>query len=348
MLVLLITDQHIGARNDNQAILDNQTKFYEKVFFPTIDELGIKHIIDLGDTFDKRKQVNISTLNTARKVYFDPLKERGVHSDILIGNHTAYYRNSNKINTIDKVLDSYFDCIDVVSDHPVVKNYDGLDIMLMPWINQENLDSCLSAIKNPKADILMAHLEIEGFTMQRGTVCKHGMKASSFKRFDKVYTGHFHSPSTQGNIQYLGSPYETTWADYGDVKGFHILDTDTRQLKMIINPYGLHKKIDFEDMDNIKADDVEGAIVRLVVNHPTKKTQIDEAVDFLTKSRVVEVKVVDLSALKPTTSGKVLDVESLSSTEKMISDYVDEMDDSKPKTDIKSFLNELHKEALSL
>ena len=53
--VLLITDQHFGVRNDNQYYLERYRLFYENIVLPYIDKHGITEIINLGDTFDRRK-----------------------------------------------------------------------------------------------------------------------------------------------------------------------------------------------------------------------------------------------------------------------------------------------------
>ena len=41
----------------------------------------------LGDTFDRRKYVNFNSLEAARKMWFDPLAECGIHMSMLVGNH---------------------------------------------------------------------------------------------------------------------------------------------------------------------------------------------------------------------------------------------------------------------
>ena len=89
--ILLITDQHFGARNDNQVFLDKYQQFYSGTVIPFIKKNNIEQIICLGDTFDKRKAINFHSLDSAREMWFDPLKEMGVQMTMLIGNHDIYY-----------------------------------------------------------------------------------------------------------------------------------------------------------------------------------------------------------------------------------------------------------------
>ena len=41
MKILLITDQHFGARNDNPIFLGKFKQFYEQIVFPYIDRNNI-------------------------------------------------------------------------------------------------------------------------------------------------------------------------------------------------------------------------------------------------------------------------------------------------------------------
>ena len=66
--------------------------------------------------------------------------------------------------------------------------------------------------------------KINGFEMHRGAYCNSGMENEIFKKFDTVLSGHFHHKSDNGNVYYLGTPYELTWQDYADKKGFHIFE----------------------------------------------------------------------------------------------------------------------------
>ena len=104
MKVAIITDQHFGFKKGSKLYHDYFLKFYEETFFPTLEREGITTILDLGDTFDNRKGIDSYSLDWAKKHYFDPIHLRGIDVVSIVGNHTAYYKNTNEINTNNLVL----------------------------------------------------------------------------------------------------------------------------------------------------------------------------------------------------------------------------------------------------
>ena len=75
MKIALITDQHFGGKSDSQSFNEYIEKFYTDQFFPYLKEHNIHTVIDLGDTFDRRKYVNFAILDKVRKYYFDVLRD---------------------------------------------------------------------------------------------------------------------------------------------------------------------------------------------------------------------------------------------------------------------------------
>ena len=252
MKILLITDQHFGARNDNTGFLDYYEDFYSNVVIPYIDKHKITTIINLGDTFDRRKYVNFNTLERAKKMWFTPLEERGITAHTIIGNHDTYYKNTNEINSPELLLTDYEHIIPYSS--PTLLELDHCNIAILPWICSENYTESMDFISTVKADILMGHLELSGFAMYRGYENDHGMDSSIFNRFDMVFTGHYHHKSDNGHVYYLGNPYELTWSDYNDPRGFHIFDTETRTLEFVQNPYKMFHKVIYDDKSEVKIE----------------------------------------------------------------------------------------------
>ena len=62
MKVAIITDQHFGCRKGSKLFHEYFKKFYETVFFPTLQREGITTVIDMGDTFDNRRSIDLWSL----------------------------------------------------------------------------------------------------------------------------------------------------------------------------------------------------------------------------------------------------------------------------------------------
>ena len=63
--VVIIGDLHIGARNNSQLFLDYMKDYFYNELFPFIKENNVKNVIQLGDTLDKRKNIDFKTAMSA-------------------------------------------------------------------------------------------------------------------------------------------------------------------------------------------------------------------------------------------------------------------------------------------
>ena len=185
MKIAIITDQHFGCRKNSKLFHDYFLRFYEDVFFPTIEKEGITTIVDMGDTFDSRKGIDFGALNWAKENYYDKLNKMGITVHTIVGNHTAYYKNTNDINAVDLLLKEY-DNVKVYSETTSIL-IDNLSILLVPWINSENEEKTLSMIKESKSPVCMGHLELHGFKVNDYVVMEHGSSIDPFSKFEKVY-----------------------------------------------------------------------------------------------------------------------------------------------------------------
>ena len=89
MRVAIITDTHYGARKGSQLFHDYFEKFYRDVFFPVLIGEEIDTVIHMGDAFDSRRGVEFRSLDWAKRVVFDPLKENGITMHLMVGNPDA-------------------------------------------------------------------------------------------------------------------------------------------------------------------------------------------------------------------------------------------------------------------
>ena len=134
MKIAIITDQHLDGRKGNLAFWNYFQKFYDDVFFPVLEKEKITTVFDLGDTFDNRKSLDYNTFNRVKINYFEKLKEYKVH--MILGNHCTYYKNTNKINSPELLLENY-EKIKIYSSPKTISVF-GKNFVMMPLINYEN------------------------------------------------------------------------------------------------------------------------------------------------------------------------------------------------------------------
>jgi hypothetical protein len=280
------------------------------------------------------------------------MEQNNITFDVFIGNHDTSFKNTNDVNSPDLLLKDYKN-INVYTKAENV-NYDGLDIALLPWICTDNYDDSIEFINETKSQVLFGHLEIQGFEMYRGAVNDHGFKVSVFDKFDLVYSGHFHHKSTRGNITYLGTPYEMTWSDWNDPKGFHVFDTETRSLTFIENPYKMFHKlhyddsiVDLETILDIDTSKLAGSYVKVITHNKDNPYWFDMFISKIEKSGVIDLQVVeDNLNLQLEDDGDIVD--EAEDTLTILRKYCDQVSSKIDKAQLDKFLTDLYAEALSV
>jgi hypothetical protein len=345
MFIGIINDQHFGARKNSKLFHDYFQLFYENVFFPTLEHYGITTVIDMGDTFDSRKGIDFSALLWAKTNYYDKLYQMDIKVHTIVGNHTAYYKNSNKLNSVDLLLREY-DNVNVYSEPTEIKVGD-LGVLLLPWINSENSEKSLKMIQNSKSKVAMGHLELNGFAPYRGHIMDSGMDSNIFSKFKKVFSGHYHTRSDNGTVFYLGNPYEIYWNDVNDTRGFTIFDTETLEHFPVDNPYRMFYNIYYEDTPYQTFDirEYENKIVRLIVRKKSDKNQFEKFVDKLYTANIAELKVVENFQIE-----EIEDFEAFESedTFSILKRYVNTSECEFDKEIILNILDDVYKEALEI
>jgi DNA repair exonuclease SbcCD nuclease subunit len=352
MKIALVTDLHFGARNDSKKVALHQKKFYDEVFFPYIKEHNINTVVDLGDTFDRRKYISFTSLKSARDMFFNPLKENNITTHMIVGNHDTVYKNTNELNSVKLLLQEYDNIIEY--DTPTQIKIDGCDILMLPWINIGNHQETMDMIKMTKAQIVMSHLELKGFEFMRGHIMHEGMDHKIFDKFDAVYSGHYHHKSTEGNITYLGTPYEMTWQDYHDEKGFHIFDTETRELTRIVSPLNMFYKLwyddtdmTFEDIEKLNFEQYKNCFVKVIITNKTNPYLFDSYIERLDKNDLANLQIVE-DHLNLDLEDDEQIVDEAEDTVTILDKYVDGLEISSDKQKVKNLLRNLYDEALSI
>ena len=345
MKVAIITDQHFGARKNSKLFHDYFLKFYNDIFFPYLEKEGITTIVDMGDTFDSRKGIDFSALSWAKNNYYDRLRDMGVTVHTIVGNHTAYYKNTNDVNAVDLLLREY-DNVIIYPEATEVKLGDA-DVLFIPWINSENEEKTYKLVKSTTCNYAMGHLELIGFRAHRGCIMEHGHESKLFEKFSHVFSGHYHTRSDNGRIYYLGNPYEMFWNDVGDRRGFTILDTETFEHFHVDNPYQLFKILYYDD-DSASLLDTrpyENKIVKVIVRNKPRQKEFEKVIDKLYSCGVADLKVIENFDIQEPEEFDVLESED---TLSILNRYIQEAEIKLDKSKVQNIMRATYQEACEL
>ena len=350
MKIAILNDTHCGIRNSSEVMMEYQERFYTDVFFPYLKENGITKILHLGDYYDNRKFINFKALEHNRQIFLEVLRKEKIHMDIISGNHDVYYKNTNDLSALKELLGHYMEEVRII-EKPMVVNYDGLDVALVPWINSENEEETLRFLQGCKAPVCGAHLELSGFEMQAGIICDHGMNPDLFKRFETVLSGHYHTKSSSGNIHYLGSQMEFFWSDAHDPKYFHIFDTDTREITPVQNTETLFARVYYDDENtNPMLKDIrhlDNKFVKVIVTNKSDPKMFDAFINRVNSRKIHELKIAE--NFEEFVGNNVEDTKiSVESTEDLLYTYIDAVETPLDKNTIKGMVRELMVEAQTL
>ena len=340
MRVAIITDTHYGARKGSKHLHDYFELFYRDVFFPSLEEHKIDTVIHMGDIFDSRKAIDLKSLEWSKRVVFEPLKKYKVYA--IIGNHDCYYKDTNHVNSPELLLQNY----------PNIKLYNKATeikvgkakILMLPWINSENFDETKQLIDKTKAKVAMGHLEVNGFKATRGHLMENGMDVKTFNKFEKVYSGHFHTRSSDGKIYYLGNPYEMFWNDVNDPRGFHIFDTETLEHTPINNPYKLFYNVYYDDTNYklFNTSVYKNKIVKVIVRQKSKPKEFEKFIDKLYASGVQDLKIIENFDIQ---ESEDFEIDEDENTLSILNRYIDESEFDLDKNIIKGIFKDLYRQA---
>lgn len=346
MKVAIICDTHFGVRNDSPVFLDYFKRSLQW-FFDTLEKEEIKVVIHLGDLFDRRKYLNFVTAQTCRKYFLEELNTRNIQTHIITGNHDIYYKDTHEVNSLKEIVDNRYEYIKTY-DHPTLLSIDDTKIQLIPWITDSNKDRSYDAIKNTQSDILMGHFDIKGFELHKGTLSEHGDDIDFFKRFDLVFSGHYHHKSSKGNIHYLGAFAEYTWSDWNDPRGFTIFDTKTRNFELIKNPHSIFKMISYNDSQDINQIDYsqyKGTYVKVLCQKKENIYAFDMMLEKLYKAEPVDITVLEEEILLTDTSKD--DIDDIQDTPKILENYITGLTLPVNNDRMVKYMKDIHTEALS-
>lgn len=343
--IALITDTHLGVRNDSPVFLENFRKS-AKFFFDYLDTHGIDRIIHLGDLYDRRKYINFATAKTCRESFLEEIQNRLIPCYVMPGNHDVMFKDTNSVNALDELLRGRYPYTGIVNT-PYETNIDDCKIIMIPWITKDNYDECMEAIKNTTATILCGHLELIGFEMHKGHIAEHGMDKNIFSKFDRVFSGHYHHRSESGNITYLGAFGYYTWADYNDYRGFAIFDTETQEVEYIQNPICPFKIINYDETNPVKEfAEYQDCYVKVQIKNRENLYLFDLFMDKLYEAKPADISIIEDDLITIANDEDVLD--GTEDTGVILSKYIDGLKLQVDTDKMKRYMSDVYTEALSV
>ena len=341
--VVILGDTHFGARNSNKTVEHWQGRFFKEVFWPYVEEQGIKQIIQLGDWFDNRRWINIQTMAFQQKVFVEKSKELGCQVQTIIGNHDIPLKHTLENNSPTQILTQHDNI--TVWEEPGKFTIDDVDFTMIPWMCRENYDECLSMIKDG-GDICVGHFDIQGVVMHPGAVSKEGLNLSDFQGWDTVWSGHYHTQSQNKNVHYLGTPYQMNWSDATTKQGFWVFDTTDRSLEFVENKLRYFHRFYWNDGCAADLSNITQGYVKVNVEKKSDFEAFENFIDKINFNSPFELKVIE--SYEEFNQENVQDLIDLSSTEDLIEEYIDEVATNVSKDNVKQMMLTIYQEAMSI
>jgi hypothetical protein len=289
MKLAIIGDIHFKKnKNDIEKNYRNRVLYFVS---ETLKERGINTVINLGDFFDDRKNIDISVLAETKELfwkYFSFLHK----FYCIIGNHCSYFRNTLDISSVKELM-PFSNFI------PIGECINLENCLLVPWINDENAPDFTKAVEETKSKYCMGHFEINSFAKIKGFDETNGLSTALFHGFKQVFSGHFHLTQDKANISYVGSLFQNDRNDLNDIKRIMILDTDTGEVEEIRIPFELFKRVTINSEEEMNDDTIalfDEKIVDLVFNIP-RTMKREKFIDKVSELNGFSLNVIDNSEL---------------------------------------------------
>ena len=169
-----------------------------------------------GDIFDQPKVVDVALFNRLR----DELRAFPDRVVVIPGNHDQYdgWRNACEGLAGDNVI--------VVSEPASVE---GVGVCV-PYTSPAQWSAIVARYRRVDAlPLIFAHQGFKGSYLNNMVRDRTGIQVTEELDYRVIVTGHYHMPQNVAQVIYCGSPYQTSHAESGQVKGFLAWPKRTRK-----------------------------------------------------------------------------------------------------------------------
>lgn len=172
---------------------------------------NIKHIVNLGDLFDRPESNSNAFVPVFRKL-LELSKTASIYS--IIGNHELKDKFGN-----DTLVETFSSFGTFIQNNSTI-NIDGVDCDFLSYTeNPQDIPN--------KGRILFGHLEVDGFFYNPKKQVEGSMFSPElFDNYELVVSGHLHHEQHKNNFEFIGSPYPTNRGE-GNKKNYFAIIRDT-------------------------------------------------------------------------------------------------------------------------
>lgn len=218
----MYTDIHFGAHNNSEQHNKDCIEYLKWFISNVKEDPSIDHIMFLGDYFEHRSSISGLTLDYAYEGA-KLINEIGLPVFFMTGNHDYFYRNNRDIHNTKTF--TALDNFRVINELTVVQELGKHGAVVCPFLFEHEFPLLLNYLEYP---VVFGHFEFKGFVITGDYIVKeHGPDHKQFKKFKKIFSGHYHKRQIKDNIVYIGNTFPTNFADANDSeRGMAIYDYD--------------------------------------------------------------------------------------------------------------------------
>jgi DNA repair exonuclease SbcCD nuclease subunit len=309
---LLFADLHLGIHQNSSRW--HQLSFECADWACKIAKIEqVDSVICLGDYFHDRDQIDVSTLDVARKI-LNKFSDFKVY--LITGNHDLYFKEKNDVTSLH-IFEGY-PYVNVVNNATSFRCGDK-QITMIPWSDAHDE-------KNYAGDVILVHGEFKSFKMQNNKFSELGLDVELFRNEQKIIlAGHYHISDIRNmgklKIGYLGNPFQHTFGDINNNKFIYTIDFENIKLQSFENEFSpRHEIIRYSKKESPKRKNSIVKIIYDVSDTPEKYTSFASEIQENYKPFTL------LTQTDFELKSDAVEQESNISFEQMLESFVDEMD----------------------
>jgi DNA repair exonuclease SbcCD nuclease subunit len=221
---ILFSDFHLHNHSNDWRHVDDALKVMDWILEESITR-NITNIFFLGDFFHVRGYMYPTIVAKAYHM-LNKYKAAGREVFMLVGNHDMPQKYTTRHNAL-----TAFSGVANIIETPMAYEGENWNFYWLPYIENQvkvawAIDQIAEEVAPDKKSCLLAHLDMQGAKYHSHVEATHGISSKIVSsRFDMVLSGHYHThQKIDHNIWYIGSPYQQSFGETGEKKGFMVFN----------------------------------------------------------------------------------------------------------------------------